>query len=317
MPARSSRRSPFAVAFAFAALVATGCVHENAPTATGPGPNSTFVGYSNPATQQTTCGNCHVLQAADLVATGHAKAWADLEASGQAAASCDRCHTTNGSSNAGADTAGYLDVSPRRGSTSRTCSARPATARERRTSPSRTRRSPSPTWCRTTRSGRGVRHLSQRRAPRLVPRGLVARGAPGSRGARHQQRRPVPAVPRRQDGGAALRRQRRLRRVRRCEGVPYRLRDVPQPARHDQHRTSCASPITCATRPTSASAATSGTRCPIRRTPAAPFAAGADLPRHLRMAAAGFTWDSTNIPTHANPTANPKLCVTCHVDTWT
>src|SRR6185436_16233115 len=69
-----------------------------------------FVGYSNPATQQTTCGNCHVDKQRTWSRTGHARAWADLQNSGHAAPACERCHTTNGTSNLAADTAGYLGV---------------------------------------------------------------------------------------------------------------------------------------------------------------------------------------------------------------
>lgn len=31
---------------------------------------------------------------------------------------------------------------------------------------------------------------------------------------------------------------------------------------------------------------------------------------------AGFTWDANNIPTHSDPTANPRMCATCHVENW-
>ena len=92
-------------------LAAAGCVHESASQAgTGPGHTPTFLGYSSPAAQQTVCGNCHVLRQASWIKTGHAKAWADLQASGQATAACAKCHTTNGTSNVGADSGGFFGV---------------------------------------------------------------------------------------------------------------------------------------------------------------------------------------------------------------
>jgi len=96
------------------ALVAAGCVKDN--TSTSPSgvnaKDAAFVGYSTPDTKQTTCGNCHVLKQASWLQTGHANAWKDLQASGHASASCNKCHTTNGATNVGADTAGYFSASP-------------------------------------------------------------------------------------------------------------------------------------------------------------------------------------------------------------
>ena len=48
----------FAVAGVFA-LAAVGCVSEDS-TPTDVVRDASFVGYSNPDTKQTTCGNCHV-----------------------------------------------------------------------------------------------------------------------------------------------------------------------------------------------------------------------------------------------------------------
>ena len=91
-------------------LAAAGCVSEKA-TPSAPVKDASFLGYSNPDTKQTTCGNCHVDVQAEWAQTKHASAWADLQASGHASASCNECHTTNGATNAGADTAGFLGVS--------------------------------------------------------------------------------------------------------------------------------------------------------------------------------------------------------------
>jgi predicted CXXCH cytochrome family protein len=103
---------PFvAVVLFLAAFAAASCVRESSAGGTGPGLSATFVGYSNPATQQTTCGNCHVLKQQSWLLTGHAKAWAAVVNSGRADATCDKCHTTNGATNIGPDTAGYLDAS--------------------------------------------------------------------------------------------------------------------------------------------------------------------------------------------------------------
>lgn len=94
-----------------AALAAAACVDENSGgSVTPPGPrlDETFVGYSNPTTQQTTCGNCHISKQRDWVQTKHAHAWNDLQASGHASSACYNCHTTSGYSNAAPDSAGYF-----------------------------------------------------------------------------------------------------------------------------------------------------------------------------------------------------------------
>jgi predicted CXXCH cytochrome family protein len=98
---------------AVAMLAATACVKDNT-SPTGGTPNVrdvAFIGYSNPDTKQTTCGNCHVLKQQTWAQTGHARAWEDLQASGHANASCDKCHTTNGETNIGPDTAGFFGAS--------------------------------------------------------------------------------------------------------------------------------------------------------------------------------------------------------------
>jgi predicted CXXCH cytochrome family protein len=101
------------LAGATALLAVSACVKDN----TGPAGGTSsvkdvqFVGYSNPATQQTTCGNCHVLKQQSWSKTGHASAWKDLQASGHASSACYKCHTTNGQTNIANDTAGYFSAS--------------------------------------------------------------------------------------------------------------------------------------------------------------------------------------------------------------
>ena len=99
-----------------AALLVTagGCVDEsagNGGNGTGPTRDVAFVGYSDPATRQTTCGNCHISKQRTWQATAHAGAWEGLQASGSAQPSCEPCHTTNGISNLAPDSTGFLSVS--------------------------------------------------------------------------------------------------------------------------------------------------------------------------------------------------------------
>ena len=95
----------FVAALAFAA-----CTEDNTSTPPAPTLDETFVGYSNPDTRQTTCGNCHIEKQVAWQATKHASAWNNLQASGHAASSCNACHTTNGTSNQAPDTTGFFAV---------------------------------------------------------------------------------------------------------------------------------------------------------------------------------------------------------------
>ncbi|MGD2067311.1 MAG: cytochrome c3 family protein [Gemmatimonadota bacterium] len=54
-----------------------------------------FLGYTDEASSQPVCGNCHIGQTADWEQTAHAGAWEDLQASGHASESCEGCHTVN------------------------------------------------------------------------------------------------------------------------------------------------------------------------------------------------------------------------------
>ena len=104
----TNAKSHFLVAVAcVAAASAMGCVSEKA-TPSAPVRDAAFLGYSVPDTKQTTCGNCHVDVQAEWSQTKHASAWADLQASGHAIESCNKCHTTNGATNTGPDTSGFF-----------------------------------------------------------------------------------------------------------------------------------------------------------------------------------------------------------------
>jgi predicted CXXCH cytochrome family protein len=85
----------------FAVAVLPGCVDErivfverpifeNPPPAAGE-----FVGYSNPQTQLTVCGNCHIGVQTQWRATAHANAFATIENHPARQAFCESCHTTN------------------------------------------------------------------------------------------------------------------------------------------------------------------------------------------------------------------------------
>jgi predicted CXXCH cytochrome family protein len=92
------------------ALIFTVACSDDSTTPTPPELDAQFLGYSDPLTKQTTCGNCHIEKQRAWQNTGHASAWNDLQASGSAASYCYKCHTTNGYGNAAPDTAGFLAV---------------------------------------------------------------------------------------------------------------------------------------------------------------------------------------------------------------
>ena len=82
---------------------------------TPPAAAANFVGYADTVAKQTVCGNCHMDQQAKWSTTKHASAWADLQASGHAGASCAPCHTVNSNGNASPDSAsGYLSTNDTR-----------------------------------------------------------------------------------------------------------------------------------------------------------------------------------------------------------
>ncbi|HXY18889.1 MAG TPA: cytochrome c3 family protein [Gemmatimonadales bacterium] len=108
---RHSIRIGYLVLGSVLALAAAGCVKDNTTAPSGVSTkDAAFVGYSNPDTKLTTCGNCHIDRQTEWASTKHASAWADLQASGEAASYCYQCHTTNGFSNLAQDSAGYFAV---------------------------------------------------------------------------------------------------------------------------------------------------------------------------------------------------------------
>lgn len=97
------------------AVVASSCtsekiVYRSEPSfTTPPAAAGNFVGYADTVTKQTVCGNCHVEKQADWAGTKHASAWADLQASGHAGASCEPCHSVSKNGNAATtDSVGYV-----------------------------------------------------------------------------------------------------------------------------------------------------------------------------------------------------------------
>ena len=54
-----------------------------------------FVGYSDEADRIVACGNCHVDHQGKWDETAHSRAWATLQNSGRAQASCEGCHSVN------------------------------------------------------------------------------------------------------------------------------------------------------------------------------------------------------------------------------
>ena len=100
-----------AVILAIASCVNDKIVYRNVQFPQPAAAAKSFVGYAQTDTKQTTCGNCHIDQQTKWSATKHAKAWADLKASGQSAATCEGCHSVNDKGNATTDaSAGYTST---------------------------------------------------------------------------------------------------------------------------------------------------------------------------------------------------------------
>jgi predicted CXXCH cytochrome family protein len=298
-------------------LLATACVKDNTTSPAGVNVrDAAFVGYSNAATKQTTCGNCHVLKQDSWLQTGHANAWADLQASGHANESCDYCHTTNGRTNIANDTAGFFSVSAdaQKYYQDVQCESCHGPGQAHVTTPDETQ---------------PIAYFTSRDSALGVGCGQCHNGAPHnpfyedwSRGAHGIFEDHAIS-----NGGTCLQ----------ChEGKTAEARfggsDVYVEASssnpmligcttcHNPHGSSntheLREPIT--TRDTTnlcirchqrnAVPDTANTRGP--HSPQGPTFLG-----YSGWKPVGFTWDSTNIPTHANPTANPLLCATCHVAT--
>lgn len=95
-------------ALAVSLSLLAGCVDDNPGQ---PGLDTDFVGYSDVATGQTVCGNCHITKQRTWEATAHAGAWETLQGSGAAQAFCAACHTVSGFANTADDSSGYFAVS--------------------------------------------------------------------------------------------------------------------------------------------------------------------------------------------------------------
>lgn len=101
-------------------VVATACVDEKvvyrdvnavvAPPTAAQG----FVGYARQADTQTVCANCHAGAGANWKGTAHARAWADLQASGHATKACEACHSVNAFGNATTGDAGWVATGDKR-----------------------------------------------------------------------------------------------------------------------------------------------------------------------------------------------------------
>jgi predicted CXXCH cytochrome family protein len=91
----------FLLSFAITGCVDEKIVYRDGPAfVTPPTAAANFLGYHDETTGRTTCGNCHVTQQGKWEQTAHADAWATLQASGHASASCEGCHTVSALGNA-------------------------------------------------------------------------------------------------------------------------------------------------------------------------------------------------------------------------
>lgn len=118
---RSSVRCRFMLpGMVFLVLLQPGCTDEEAVFddrplfLDSPDPASSFLGYFEPAEKRTTCGNCHAAEQSVWKTTGHANAWADLQASPAAEQSCEGCHAVSDLGNALQDPGGQRAVQDER-----------------------------------------------------------------------------------------------------------------------------------------------------------------------------------------------------------
>lgn len=97
------------IAAAGLVMATAGCVDEkivyrdNPPFVTPPTAAAGFLGYADTTSGKTVCGNCHSGHQAKWEQTAHADAWATLQGSGHAAATCEGCHAISEKGNAGTD----------------------------------------------------------------------------------------------------------------------------------------------------------------------------------------------------------------------
>ena len=305
---------------AAAALAVSACVKDNTGPATGgtqPVKDVQFVGYTDTATQQTTCGNCHVLKQQGWLKTGHANAWKDLQASGHASAACYKCHTVNGTTNIAADTAGFFSAS---------ASAQPYFHDVQ----CEACHGPGAAHVTTPDETQPIPYLSSLDSTHNVGCGLCHSGPPHnpfyedwSRGAHRIIE--APAIS--NTTGTCLQCHEGKTVEQRFGGSDvYKEAGSTTPMQlgcavcHNPHGSDnthelresitvadttnlC---IQCHHR--NAIPDTSNTRGP--HSPQGPTFLGTS-----GWQPAGFTWDASNVTTHSNPAANPTLCATCHVAT--
>lgn len=108
-----NRASSVSLSAALAVSLLAGCsdqiVYRDRPAFTDPPAGAGgFLGFSDETSKRTTCGNCHSGKQATWQGTAHARAWDDLVASGAKKTECEACHSVSDRGNATTDaTAGY------------------------------------------------------------------------------------------------------------------------------------------------------------------------------------------------------------------
>jgi predicted CXXCH cytochrome family protein len=112
MATDTSGRAPRIVAFfGLLSLFLAGCTDEKIvfrePFNPPPDASSGLVGYFTSSDKQTTCGNCHVGHQTDWVTTAHADAYATLTANAGAQDFCFTCHTVSQNGNSLTEAAGW------------------------------------------------------------------------------------------------------------------------------------------------------------------------------------------------------------------
>lgn len=307
------------------ALVASACVKDNTGPSGGSGVvrDVAFIGYSTPDTKQTTCGNCHVLKQQTWAQTGHAKAWSDLEASGHAGPSCYTCHTTNGATNIGADTAGYFAASEsaKKYYQDVQCEACHGPGQAHVTTPDETQPIAYFVSYDTTK-GVGCGECHQGTHNPFIENwesGAHGEVLTSPAGNTTPSTPTALACPMCHEGKTAMQRFGGSDVF--VERTDATLYPIGCTTCHNPH----GSDNTAELRESISARDTTNLciQCHKRRSvPDMTSTRGPHAPpgpTFLGLAGwrpAGFVWDSTSIPTHSDPTANPKMCATCHMATF-
>jgi len=299
-----------------AALAVSACVKDNTGPAGGTKPvkDVSFVGYSTATTQQTTCGNCHVLKQQSWAKTGHANAWKDLQASGHASDACYKCHTTNGLTNIAQDSAGYFAAATSAKDYFKDvqCESCHGPGAAHVTTPDETQPIPYFTSYDSTKGvGCGECHSGPPHNPFYED---------WSRGAHRILE--APAI---SSGGTCLQcHEGKTAGTRFGASTVYNEASSTSPMQlgcttcHAPHGSSNTHEL----RETITVADTTNLCIQCHKRNSVPDTANTRGPHSPQGTTflgtsgwrpAGFVWDSTNMTTHSNPTANPMLCATCHV----